>query len=64
MQSGREANVSKIKTAAEAVRLISDGAMVAVNSSSGLLCPDAVLKALGERFLAEGAPKNLTVLAP
>lgn len=56
--------MSKIKTAAEAVRLISDGAMVAVNSSSGLLCPDAVLKALGERFLAEGAPKNLTVLAP
>lgn len=56
--------MSKIKTAAEAVRLISDGAMVAVNSSSGLLCPDAVLKALGERFLAEGSPKNLTTIHP
>jgi len=56
--------VSKIKTASEAVRLISDGATVAVNSSSGLLCPDAVLKALGERFLAEGAPKNLTMIHP
>lgn len=56
--------MSKIKTAAEAVRLISDGAIVAVNSSSGLLCPDAVLKALGERFLSEGAPKNLTSIHP
>lgn len=56
--------MSKIKTASEAVRLISDGATVAVNSSSGLLCPDAVLKALGERFLAEGAPKNLTTIHP
>jgi acyl CoA:acetate/3-ketoacid CoA transferase len=56
--------VSKIKTAAEAVRLISDGAMVAVNSSSGLLCPDAILKALGDRFLDEGSPKNLTTIHP
>ena len=56
--------MSKIKTAAEAVRLIGDDAMVAVNSSSGLCCPDAVLKALGERFDAEGHPRNLTSIHP
>lgn len=56
--------MSKIRTAAEAVRLIADGATVAVNSSSGLLCPDDVLKALGERFVAEGAPRGLTTIHP
>lgn len=56
--------MSKVKTAAEAVRLIGNSATVAVNSSSGLLCPDAVLKALGERFVSEGAPKDLTAIHP
>jgi len=56
--------LSKVKTAAEAVRLVTDGATVAVNSSSGLLCPDDVLKALGERFVAEGAPRGLTTIHP
>ena len=56
--------MSKVKTAAEAVRLVTDGATVAVNSSSGLLCPDDVLKALGERFVAEGAPRGLTTIHP
>jgi acyl CoA:acetate/3-ketoacid CoA transferase len=56
--------VSKVKSAAEAVRLIRDGAVVAVNASSGLLCPDEVLKAMGERFLAEGAPAGLTTIHP
>ena len=36
--------MAKIRTAAAAaVATIHDGAMVAVNASSGLLCPDAVL---------------------
>lgn len=56
--------MSKIKTAAEAVRLIGDNAMIAVNSSSGLCCPDAVLQALGARFDAEGHPDNLTTVHP
>lgn len=56
--------MGKIKTAAEAACMIRDGVTVAVNSSSGLLCPDAVLKALGERFLAEGAPSGLTSVHP
>ncbi len=60
----REAGVTKQKTAAEAVALIPDNAIVAVNSSSGLCCPDAVLQALGERFDAEAAPRNLTTVHP
>lgn len=56
--------MSKVRSAAEAARLVADGATVAVNSSSGLLCPDDVLKALGERFLAEGAPRGLTTIHP
>ncbi len=56
--------MSKIRTAAEAVALIRDGAMVAVNASSGLLCPDAVLQALGVRFAATGAPAGLTTIHP
>jgi propionate CoA-transferase len=56
--------MSKIRTAGQAVQLIADGAVVAVNSSSGLCCPDAVLKALGERFEAEGHPRNLTSIHP
>jgi propionate CoA-transferase len=54
----------KIVSAAVAVNAIPDGAAVAVNSSSGLCCPDAVLKALGERFDSEGSPRNLTMLHP
>src|SRR6218665_3699031 len=56
--------MSKIKTAAEAVAGIRDGAIIAVNSSSGLCCPDAVLAALGERFAREGAPRDLTTIHP
>jgi acyl CoA:acetate/3-ketoacid CoA transferase len=56
--------MSKIRTAAEAVAGIQDGAVIAVNSSSGLCCPDAVLAALGERFRTEGAPRNLTTIHP
>jgi acyl CoA:acetate/3-ketoacid CoA transferase len=54
----------KIVSAAEAVKVIRDGAAVAVNSSSGLCCPDAVLKALGERFDRERQPRGLTMLHP
>jgi acyl CoA:acetate/3-ketoacid CoA transferase len=53
-----------IVSAAEAVRHIADNAVVAVNSSSGLGCPDAVLKALGERYAGEAHPRNLTMMHP
>ncbi|MGQ3215590.1 MAG: acyl CoA:acetate/3-ketoacid CoA transferase [Shinella sp.] len=56
--------MKKVKTAQEAAQLVRDGAVVAVNSSSGLCCPDAVLKALGERFDNEGHPRGLTSIHP
>ena len=56
--------MTKQRTMAEAVALIPDNAVVAVNSSSGLCCPDAVLAALGERFDSEGSPRNLTTIHP
>ena len=55
---------SKITTASEAVAQISDNATITVSSSSGLGCPDLVLRALGERFDAEGHPQNLTMMHP
>lgn len=56
--------MSKIKTAAQAAALIPNGAVVSVNSSSGLCCPDAMLAAIGERFRESGAPRGLTMLHP
>ena len=54
----------KIVSALEAVSHIADNGVVAVNSSSGLCCPDAVLKALGQRFEKHDHPRNLTMLHP
>lgn len=56
--------MSKQITPAEAASLIPDGAVVSVSSSSGLGCPDLMLKAIGERFEATGHPRNLTTLHP
>ena len=54
----------KVLKASEAARLIPDGAIVTVSSSSALGCPDAMLEAIGARFDAEGHPRNLTTLHP
>ena len=54
----------RILSAAEAARLIPDGAVVTVSSSSALGCPDAMLAAIGARFDAEGHPRHLTTLHP
>ena len=56
--------MSKIRSALEAARRIGDKAVVAVNSSSGLCCPDLVLQALGERYREEGHPRQLTMIHP
>ncbi|MDA5559034.1 acyl CoA:acetate/3-ketoacid CoA transferase [Shimia sp. MMG029] len=56
--------MTKLMTAREAANLIPDEAVLAVNSSSGLCCPDALLQGLGERFDEEAAPKNLTSIHP
>ena len=55
---------SKQQSAEEAVAMIHDGDVVAVNASSGLCCPDAVLAALGARFAGEGHPAGLTMIHP
>ncbi|ARQ57928.1 acyl CoA:acetate/3-ketoacid CoA transferase [Rhizobium sophoriradicis] len=49
---------------AEAAALIPDGAVVTVSSSSGLGCPDLMLKAIGERFETTGHPQGITTLHP
>ncbi|MCD2182976.1 acyl CoA:acetate/3-ketoacid CoA transferase [Rhizobium sp. GN54] len=56
--------MSKHISPAEAAGLIPDGAVVSVSSSSGLGCPDLMLKAIGDRFEATGHPKNITTLHP
>jgi len=47
-----------------AASLICSEAVISISSSSGLGCPDAVLKAIGRRFRAEGEPRNVTALHP
>ena len=56
--------MSKQITLSAAAALIPDGAVVTVSSSSGLGCPDLMLKAIGDRFDATGHPKSLTTLHP
>ncbi|MEJ6849495.1 acyl CoA:acetate/3-ketoacid CoA transferase [Sinorhizobium fredii] len=57
-------SVSKHISPAQAAAMIPDGAVVSVSSSSGLGCPDLMLKAIGERFDATGRPRGLTTLHP
>jgi propionate CoA-transferase len=56
--------MTKLVSPAKAVSRIPDRAVVTVSSSSALGCPDLVLKALGDRFRAEGHPKAITTLHP
>ncbi len=56
--------MNKLISAEQAARLVRDGDVVTVSSSSGLGCPDKVLAALGARFAAEGHPRELTTLHP
>lgn len=55
---------SKVMTMADAARLIKDGDVVTVSSSSGLGCPDALLAAIGARYDEEQHPRGLTMLHP
>ena len=48
----------------QAAELIADDQVVSVSSSSGLGCPDAVLKAVGIRFQETGSPKQITTIHP
>lgn len=54
--------MAKVISAAEAARLIQDNQTVAILGSGGGICePSLILKKIGERYQAEGAPKNLTI---
>ncbi|HEY0791832.1 MAG TPA: acyl CoA:acetate/3-ketoacid CoA transferase [Chthoniobacterales bacterium] len=55
---------SKIVSMGDVGRLVADGAVVTVSSSSGLGCPDAALRAIGEHFAKEGRPRGLTAIHP
>lgn len=56
--------MSKVVTARDAVAFIPDGATVASAGVIGWVTPDAVLKALGERFAETASPQNLTFYFP
>jgi acyl CoA:acetate/3-ketoacid CoA transferase len=58
------ANGSKIISLTEAAALIPSGATVSISSSSGLGCPDAMLRAIGDRFQQTGSPRDLTTIHP
>jgi propionate CoA-transferase len=54
---------SKIRSADAAAALVRDGTTVVVTGSGGgLLEPDALLAAIGRRFLATGHPRGLTLV--
>lgn len=54
--------MAKVITAEEAARLIQDNQTVAILGSGGGICePSLILKKIGERYLEEGAPKDLTI---
>ena len=56
--------IGKVRTAADAVELINDNATVAIGGTGVVLEPTAVLEALQNRFLSDGHPRDLTVIAP
>ena len=56
--------MGKLVSLDAAAARIADDAVVSVSSSSALGCPDAMLRAIGARFEAEGHPQRLTTLHP
>ncbi|HUV14161.1 MAG TPA: 3-oxoacid CoA-transferase, partial [Acidobacteriota bacterium] len=55
----------QILSASEAVDLVPEEATVCIGGGgAGHAVPDRLLQALGERFVATRAPRNLTVIHP
>ena len=63
-RSARQGLQVPVLSGEAAAKLIENGSVITVSSSSALGCPDFVLKAIGERFDKESSPKNLTVISP
>lgn len=61
---GTTAGSGKICDTATAVQGIQDGSVIASVGVIGWITPDAVLRALGERFEKEGHPRDLTAYLP
>jgi propionate CoA-transferase len=55
---------SKIVPLEKVGELIPDQAVVTVSSSSGLGCPDATLRAIGEYYAKNGTPREITSIHP
>ncbi|MDB5076399.1 MAG: ctfB, partial [Chloroflexi bacterium] len=58
------ANRVRVVSLDEAASVIPSGSVVSVSSSSGLGCPNAVLRAIGNRFKATAEPQRLTAIHP
>lgn len=54
--------MKKLITPREAVEFIADGATVALGGFGSYCGPDALLEALGQRYIETASPKNLTVV--
>ncbi|MCB4822116.1 CoA-transferase [Roseicella aerolata] len=59
---GQITRLSKVVTAAEAVRLIRDGATVATGGFVGIGFAEAIATALEQRFLDQHHPRDLTLI--
>lgn len=55
----------RVVTAEQAASLVADGDTLLIGGSgAGHSVPDTIIAAIGRRFLAEGAPRNLTTVHP
>ncbi|WP_176223917.1 acyl CoA:acetate/3-ketoacid CoA transferase [Thalassobacillus devorans] len=55
---------SKVVTVEEAISNIHSNTTITIGGLISILCPEKVLKALGNRFIETGEPKDLTVITP
>ena len=53
-----------IVSAAQAAELVEDGSTIAICGCENVLTPDALLRAIGERYARTGSPRDLTEIHP